>query len=29
MVALGRGASVGGLILFGTTTSLFAKVGER
>jgi hypothetical protein len=28
MVALGRGASVGGLILFGTTTSLFAKIGE-
>ncbi|GBF91089.1 hypothetical protein Rsub_04758 [Raphidocelis subcapitata] len=26
MTVLGRGASVGGLIVFGTTTSLFAKV---
>lgn len=28
MVAIGRSASVGGLIVFGTTTSLFSKIGE-
>ena len=27
-MSLGKTASIGGLIAFGTTTSLFAKIGE-